>query len=333
MPKITFNQAKKFLDNITKKDKVAIIHHDDGDGFCSGILFYDHCISRGATVKTFPYSLSKTSLKTLPLKPFNKIIITDISTKAIREEIEFIKHKQIFLTDHHPKFPLPKKILQLITTDQGYIPSSRTTYELTRQKKWLALIGTISDSANLYKENTKFINDFLKEQNITLEEFKKNYVYPLSNTITYFKDTPQKIFPILSKLTSLKKILKLKKYSKEIEKEIEKFAKQYETKKEEFNDISFFQYKPKFSISTPLINVITTKYPEKIHILLSQKGDKINISTRDQSEKIGVNKLLEKATKNLENAKSGGHPRASGGQIQKKDLEKFKQNIKNLIKK
>jgi len=43
MPEITFQQAKEFLNNITRKDKVAVIHHDDGDGFCAGILYYDWC--------------------------------------------------------------------------------------------------------------------------------------------------------------------------------------------------------------------------------------------------------------------------------------------------
>ena len=43
MPQITFQETKEFLDNITSEDKVAIIHHDDGDGFCAGIIYYDWC--------------------------------------------------------------------------------------------------------------------------------------------------------------------------------------------------------------------------------------------------------------------------------------------------
>ena len=48
MPEITFSQAKEFLNNITDKDHVAIIHHDDGDGFCAGILYYDWCKNKNA---------------------------------------------------------------------------------------------------------------------------------------------------------------------------------------------------------------------------------------------------------------------------------------------
>lgn len=333
MPQITKQQAKQFLNDITNKDKVAIIHHDDADGFCSAILFNDFLISKDIKTKTFPYNLSKTNLANLNLNEFNKIIITDISSKAIQEEIKSIKDKTIFITDHHPKFPLPEETLQLLTADQGYIPTSRTAYELIKGKKWLAIIGTISDSADLYKENDKFIKDFLKEQDMTLKELQTKYIHPFSNTIIYFKDTPEKLFPIFSKISSLQETQELKKYSEEIEKEIKEYEQKYETEKEEYKDISFFYYKPKFHISKPLINIITRKHPEKIYIFLGPEGNKINISARDQTEKIGVDKLLEAATKNLQNAKSGGHKRASGGQIQAKDLEQFKQNIKDYTKK
>jgi single-stranded DNA-specific DHH superfamily exonuclease len=118
-----------------------------------------------------------------------------------------------------------------------------------------------------------------------------------------------------------------------MKREILKYEKKYETEKELDGDLSFFQYKSKLPISKPLINIITRKHPEKIHIFMAPKENKMNISARDQSDKIGVNKLLEAATKNFKHAKSGGHPRASGGQIQAKDLRQFKQNLKDYIKK
>ncbi|MFH0808344.1 MAG: DHH family phosphoesterase [archaeon] len=333
MPEITSQQAKKFLNEINKKDNIAIIHHDDGDGFTSAILLNDHCIKKGATTKTFPYNLSETNLKKLPLKEFNKIIIADVSSKATQEEIKSIQDKQILYLDHHPKFPLSKSVLQLSTSDKGYFPTSKTIYEILKQKKWLAMIGTISDSANFYKENNNFINTFLKKENLTLKQFQEKYVFPYTNVIICLKETPEKIFPILNKISSLEEIKTLEKYSKEIEDELKKYEKKYEKEKEEFGDISFFYYKPKLSISKPLINIISKKYPEKIQIFMSPNKEFINIGARDQTEKIGVNILLEATIKNLKNSKSGGHLRASGGQIRIKDLKKFKQNIKDFSQK
>jgi single-stranded DNA-specific DHH superfamily exonuclease len=333
MPEITQQQAKEFLNGISNKDSVAIIHHDDSDGFCSGILFYDHCITKGATTKALTYNYSKTSMKNLPLDSFNKIIITDIPSEITKEEIKLIKDKQIFYTDHHPKFPLPEEVLQLITTDQGYIPSSRTAYELTEKKEWLSMIGVIADSAEFYEENLEYINDFLKRQNLTLKEFQTKYVHPFSDVTIYFKKTPEKIFPILSNIETLEDVKQLEKYSKEIEKELKKHEKKYEEEKEELGETSFYYYNSKFSINKPLINILTKKYQERVLILLSSKGDKINISARNQSGKVRVDKLLGESTSNLKNAKGGGHPKASGGQIQAKDLEKFKQNIKDYFSK
>lgn len=333
MPEITQQQAKEFLNEISSEDSVAIIHHDDSDGFCSGILFYDHCVAKGATTKAFHYNYSKTSMKNLPLESFNKIIITDIPSKVLQEEIKLIKDKQVFYTDHHPKFELPEEILSLITTDQGYIPSSRTAYELTGKKEWLSMIGVISDSAEFYEENLEYINDFLKRQNLTLRQFQTKYVHPFSDVTIYFKKTPEKMFPILSKLESLEDIKQLEKYSKEIEEELKKHEKKYEEEKEELGEASFYCYNSKFSINKPLINILSKKHPDRILILLTSKGEKTNISARDQSDKVGVDKLLGETTKDLENARGGGHPRASGGQIMTKDLEKFKQNVKDYFSK
>lgn len=332
MSEITFTQAKEFLNDINNKDEVAIIHHDDADGFCSAILFHDFIIKQGATAKAFSYNLSKTNLKDLPLKTFNKIILTDISTKVIQEEIKFIKHAQVFLTDHHPKFPLSKEILSFVTTDQGYIPSSRTAYELTNQKKWLALIGVIADAGNLYEENTKFINSTLEELDLTLEEFQIKYSHIFSDAIIYFSDTPEKIFPILVKINSLQEIQKLEKYANEVEKEIQKVVRECNTKKEKLGNVNFYYIEPKYKIGGIAAAIISRENEKEAHIFISPKNsnkEMLGISARYNSKNANLPKLLEVATKNLKDAKSGGHLRASGGQIRKKDLKQFKENIEN----
>jgi single-stranded DNA-specific DHH superfamily exonuclease len=220
--------------------------------------------------------------------------------------------------------------------NQGYIPSSRTAYELTRIKKWLSLIGVIADSGNLYKENDNFIKEALEELNLTLEEFQKDYAHIFSDTIVYFADTPEKIFGVLVKLSSLQDIKKLKKYANEVEEEIQKYVKEYEAKKEKISNINFYQFQPKFQIKGIVAAIISRGNKEEIFIFLSKKNSDPNIlgiSARDQRPNANLPKLLEAATKGLENSDFGGHPRASGGQIMAKDLKKFKQNIKEFTKK
>ena len=118
MPEITFQEAKQFLENITSEDKVAIIHHDDGDGFCSGILYYDWCKSKNATVEHFTYSIGKSHLKEFELEKFNKIIVCDLAPDFMAEEFERIKDKKILYADHHKRDrPIPEEILELVTVD------------------------------------------------------------------------------------------------------------------------------------------------------------------------------------------------------------------------
>ena len=331
MPKITFNQAKQFLNNINSKDKVAIIHHDDGDGFASGILFYDWCKTKKTTAEQFTFSFGKWNKKN-NLKKFNKIIITDIAPDGLIE-INPPLDKEIFYTDHHPKnIPIPEKILAYQTSDQGYIPSSRTAGELTQLKPWLSLAGTISDAGDLYPENEKFINNLLKKYNITLDEFKQNISSLITNTIIFFDKNPNKAFKIIQKINSLEEIPKLKKYSEPIENEIEKFIKEYERKKEKINNINLYYINPKFSIKGIIINIISRKNPDEILIFLSPKKSNPNIlgiSSRHSSSKANLPSLLKSGIKGLENANAGGHLRAAGAKIQSKDLNQFKQNLKN----
>ncbi len=336
MPEINFQQAKEFLNQISEKDNIAIIHHDDADGFCSGILFQDHCQNKGAKISAFTYSHSKTKISKLPLYPFNKIIITDISSKGNFEEIAQLKNKQILYSDHHPKAPLPEETLTVLTSDKGYIPSSRTAYELVGGKKWLALIGVLADAGDLYKENTPFIEKTLRKLNLTLEEFKTRYSHIFSNTIVHFAKTPEKTFQTLSKISTLEQIKSLEKYSNEVEEEIQKFVKEYKTKKETIGNINIYQFEPKFEIKGIVTSILGRTYPEEIIMIISNKTSNKNlmgISARHQAKNANLPKLLEETTKDLENSNSGGHLKASGGQIMAKDLEKFKQNLRNYAAK
>jgi len=240
MPKITMDEAKKFLTKISENDKVAVIHHDDSDGICSGILYYDWCKERGAEVSQFTFTISITKLKTLNLKGFNKIIICDLASGFMAEELNTIKDKEIFYTDHHPKeHNFPKGVMELITTDKGYIPSSRTAIELTGIKPWLAFVGTISDSGQYYPENKEFIAHNLNDLNMTLENFQKNIVNVITNFLIYFNKDYDKAFDMLESIASVEEVSKLKKYSDIIEDEVQKFVKLYEDRKEMLGTLIF----------------------------------------------------------------------------------------------
>ena len=335
MPEITFQEAKKFLEDITSEDKIAVIHHDDGDGFCSGTLFYDWCKNKKAEVGHFAYSIKKSKLKEFKLKEFNKIIVCDLAPDFMAEELELIKEKKVLYVDHHPQHtPVPKEILELTTTNEGYMPSSRTAGELTGLKPWLSLAGTITDSGDLYKENQDFINKRLKEINITLDNFKDKVSSIITNFIAFFNDDHDKAFEILQEINSVEEIKKLKKYSEPIEDEIEKFVKEYETKKEKLGEVNFYYFEPHLAVRTPVSGIISLQDDDQTYIFASPKNNGKNIcfSARCTSQKINMADMLRAGVANLECNSAGGHPAAAGAMILAKDLEKFKENVRNFLK-
>jgi len=337
MPKINEKQAKEFLDNINENDKVAIIHHDDLDGFASGILFYDFCKNKNVKeIKTLVFSyntLDKNYFKE-ELKNCNKVLIGDIAPSGINKIKEAIKNKEIFYTDHHPKdTEVPKEILEL-RFENKYIPSSRTTQELTNLKKWLGVAGTIADAGERYEENQEYINNFLEDNNFELENFKNEIVFPISNLLIYFENNLKKAFEILIKIKNPKDLENIKKYSNEISKEINYFYEKFEKEKEVIGKMNLFYCEPTFKTRSAIISKISYKYPEKIFILATpDKNKKINLSARNQSRDFDVAEISRNAIKNFPESFAGGHKAAAGGNIRQEDFQKFKENLKKYFEK
>ncbi len=333
MVSITFREAKDFLNKINSDDAVAIIHHDDGDGFSSGILYYDWCKKRNAKVKQFTYSIRTSKIKNMDLEEFNKMIICDLAPDFMAEGLEEIKDREVLYADHHPRdVPIPEEILELVTVDKGYLPSSRTAGELTGIKPWLSLSGTINDSGELYPENTDFIDENLKRTGMTLDNFKQNVSNIITNFLIYFNKDYDKAFEILEKINSIEGVSQLKKYSKPIEDEIEKIINQYKNKKEKLGDINFYYFEPSLPVSGPVCNIIGNGNKNQVYIFATPKNDGKNItfSARSTPKKMNVCNLLKAGIAGLKNSSAGGHNSASGGIIMAKDIEKFKGNIRNF---
>ncbi|MCK4996924.1 DHH family phosphoesterase [Candidatus Pacearchaeota archaeon] len=336
MGKITFEEAKEFLNKITNEDKVAIIHHDDGDGFCSGILYYDWCKEAGAEVEEFTYVISKSKIKDFDLKKFNKIIFTDLASGFMAEQLNIISDKEVFYTDHHPEEGVfPKEILTFITDKDGYIPSSRTAGKLTGIKPFLALTGTITDSGDLYAENDEFINSHLDKLGISLDDFKKDISSVISNTLSYLDKNHKKAFELLHELESIVDVKGLRKYADKIEDEIEKFVNEFEEEKEMIASANFYYFEPVLNVKGPVTGIISHSDHKKIYIFASPKedGKYISLSARNTSQNPSMVEMLRAGVEGLEDGNAGGHPPAAGGMIHAKDLDKFKDNIREFLEK
>jgi len=336
MVKIGLKEAKKFMDEISSDDNVAIITDQDPDGFCSGILFYDLCRKKGAKVSQFTFVRGFSSDEDFKLDDFNKIITTDLPASQVGGTLKKFKSKKILFMDHHPKDDdLPKSVLVYRTLDRGYIPSSRSAYELTGGKKWIALVGTLSDAAQFYHENDEFIKGSLDEVGMNLDEFNKKVVFTVGNFLIYFMKDGKKVFDVLKNIDSIDGLSFIKKYSDEVEIEVERIVKEFEEKKEVIEGVDFYYIDSKFQVKGAASLAIVTKKNNKdrVIIFVSPKGkDKISLSARNQSRKRDMAQVLKAGIGKLEGS-SGGHFAASGGTIEKKDLDKFKENLRDYLKK
>lgn len=333
--KINFEEAKQFLSKINKKDRIAIFVHDDLDGVASAVLFYDFCISRKVTsVKVYLLDYGKNKISDFDIYSVNKILIADLAPIIIYEDLKKISKKiEVFYTDHHleeKKFKIPKRVLELRTTELGYIPSSRTVYELCGGKKWLAVLGVLADFGEKYEVNKEFIESYLKESGKSLEYLKQDLMYTVSRALICFKkNTEKNVFDIIKEINSLEEINeKLFEFEKPVKEEFDTILKDFEINHLKKDKKIFYYFEPVYDIKSILINFISSKYPDEVVVFLVplDKG-MINISIRNQSKKYDVCSLLKEIIKPLKNASAGGHLAAAGGFILKKDLEKFKERF------
>ena len=327
-------QAQDFINNIRSQDNVAIITDHDSDGFTSGTLFFNYCLSKKAKVKQFTFSRGNSKIEDFPLENFNKIITTDLAAKTIIPVLEKYQNKKILFMDHHPKdTEIPESIIEYRTMYRGYIPSARSAYELTGGKKWIALIGVIIDAGDLYPENEEFIKKSLEEISMSLEEFKKEVAFPTADCIIYLNKEPEKAFSTIQKLDSIENLNSVKKYSKPIEEEAKRIFKEFEEEKETIEGVTYFYFEPKYSIKGKISGISLQKENfDKIFIFASPKGkENVSFSARNSSKRMNMAELLKAGIGNLEGA-YGGHFAASGAMIKKEDLAKFKKNLKEFLK-
>ena len=112
------NKSLEFLKNITKKDKVCVIHHTDPDGVSSGVILAKAIERlRGKKIdlrhnqKGSLHSLTKETIDLLRKKEINKLLVIDIGPEDNMETLALASEiAEILIIDHH-QIPNEVKIL------------------------------------------------------------------------------------------------------------------------------------------------------------------------------------------------------------------------------
>jgi len=274
-------------------------------------------------------------------KKYNVLIFTDWNADNYPEELEEIRRKARFLVvDHHPSNEALKDKSGFIKTESNYC-SAHTLFDLAKSRnyfetkdfEWLVCSAIILDYTwDKSPENFEFIKSIYPEvkQDASIWNSQPGEIGKvIANALIYYAPNLMEVYElVLNKdLSSLKKADKVIK--KEIERWIEKFKKEAEYFEKQ--KLYFAYGNPKYNIVSVVASKLSDEdFRENTIIFVSDIKDKegfVKLSSRNQTGKVDLNKLLRKCIEGLENANAGGHFKASAGVIMKKDLNKFKEKL------
>ncbi|MEM3074615.1 MAG: DHH family phosphoesterase [Candidatus Pacearchaeota archaeon] len=342
MEKIKFlagskKRFKEFVNSISKEDNLAIISHIDVDGIASARVV-SKALKECKMIKFIEYSeINNNLIKELKENKINKIIVTDLSI----DDTNFIQEAKMFSTilviDHHQfdyDFNSEKAVF---INAQGYCAAFLCYYLFFNLKKkygldWLVACASIADFQ--YFKIKSWMKEVYKDYN---EEFKINKIkkskfwevqWDLNLALIYFRKDIKKVFNEIGE--NFRELNRLKDYINDVKNEIEIKLKNFDKENKNYGKILLWKVHSKFYISSILATLVSIKHPNKIIIVLKEENGYCHASFRKQGKKINMKNLAEKFIDGFENSRAGGHIQAAGAHFLIKDLNKFKNRVKNF---
>jgi single-stranded DNA-specific DHH superfamily exonuclease len=340
--KFITGSEKKFFDFVSKlndKDKIALLSHKDNDGIASAVIV-SKVIGNLEHISFLDYGkkMLVNLVSELKAKQINKVIITDFSLDENIEEIKEIeKFAEILSIDHHIFANDLNSEKTIFIKTESALPASYSCYYLFSKVRkipgWIAALGIAGDRVDKYHDKNAYeiFSDF------SLGEEPKGYfwkyVINLGNALIYFtslKMDMKEIYEIIMKANKLEDLDVLDKYASEVQRELDFHMNEFENKKEEFKDMIFYHYKPKYSINSMLINAISLRDKNKTYILAAEFNGLLRVSARRQDKLIDCVRLLQDAIEGIADSTAGGHIAAAGASFPVQFFGKFKEKLFKL---
>ncbi|MFA5258482.1 MAG: DHH family phosphoesterase [Candidatus Pacearchaeota archaeon] len=335
------NEFLEFLKSINKDDNVAILTHTDLDGIASGVFLEKILESRKIPVKLIRFiEYENDVLKRLSdlFKENNisKLFISDVSIDDLAlDDFENLKKQMdIFLIDHHPINPLLKNKKNIIKTKSEDC-AAFTIYNLGKDflnQDWKELVCAtmIAEFSYNDEDNLKFIQNIypkVNKNNILESEPGKIYAI-ISSALIYYPDNLKKVYDLVLK----NEIKDLEKCYNQVQLEIKKELANFWEKAEYFPNkkLYFYYFNNKLHIKSIVATNVSIQKPHEAFVIIAEddkEPDMLLVSARSQDHSQNMGLLLKEAIHDLKNANAGGHIPAAGARFEKKDLDKFKENL------
>ncbi|MBU5678469.1 MAG: DHH family phosphoesterase [Candidatus Aenigmatarchaeota archaeon] len=349
--------AIEFLRNITEKDIITTIFHNDTDGICSCVLINKFLKERIGKSSDFiisqPMPLTKTLIQRIKLAIPTKIIVLDLAIdqeKNLCRRLEGIS--ETLVIDHHQITNMInfKRIIYYnpLLEKDVYQSTSYLIYKLCskiidmKNYLWISLIGiagdyNINNSLDLIEEGKNLYQEFIQG------DIKKNFINSIfgkaSDIITAMRAShisSEKIAKIIESMDNIKEIEQRREmieYYERVQNEIVGILASIKNNAEITENILFYEIKSKYNLRSVISTKLSEIYPNKIIFLWEVSRNKVKFSVRNQSGKIDINRLLKEASKDFRTAITGGHKLAAGGLISREEFDLFKEKIKQISSK
>jgi|GEM_PF-1704216 len=335
-----------FIKNLNESDKIALISHVDLDGLVSAKIVEG--VIKPDFVKFLNYGeINNNLMEVLKTDGYNKIIFTDLYLKE-EQLSELKKFAEVLILDHHPvKANFNSDKIGYIKVEEGYC-GAYLCYKLFSKIQnldrydWLVASACISDFCNIKNSDwmrrvfEKYDDHFLEGIGFNYDNINESKIHKiqwiLSLALINSDQDLKKIFDEIGE--EFGDIGDAEKFANEIQGQIDFCLSDFEKNKVEFSGGFYYQLNPNFKISSLLSNIISSRNPDKIILIIREKENCYVFSARRQDAKINMGGFVESIVKGFEGAGGGGHIPAAGGYFAKKDyfdfLERLKHSLKNL---
>lgn len=330
----------KFVDGISKEDKIGVITHIDLDGITSAIFLQKILESKNLKISSINFlDYGADVLKNFSKKNnYDFLFLTDWSADSFPDGLESLRKKgKVLVVDHHPINESLSDKSNIIKTETADCTSYclfnlAKNYFDTKDLEWLVCSAMISDHSFQKEENFSFIQSIypeIKNDSTIWDSEPALNGKKISGALIYHSPNHGKVYNWVLKM----KLNKLEKEDKIIHLEINKWVEKYKKEAEYFPDkkLYFYYGTPKYLITSMIVSKLAdSELNHDTLILVSDILDKkgfVKVSARNQTGNIDLGKLLKKCTQNFENSDAGGHVKASAGNFPKKYLWEFKENL------
>ena len=354
------SQYDAFFRNLTRKDRIAILHDKDPDGICAGVIIAKQVQRmRGKKIEMrlhapgSAYSLTPQLVTRMRRQHINVFIITDISADhepmLVRKVARFAR---VILIDHHKLYTKFKEKNILVLKPQllyknvkpSTYAASKFAYDLgnrlvdLRDLDWLAATGSIADIAT--KPWKRWLGGVFRRHKMMMKKdlFKTKMgqvATVINSALVYNKDNVPRVFASVFAAKKPLVVLRspLRRYHVAIERELRKWVGLLDAKADKHPEYELIVYyiEPKYHIKSTLSTILSLKYPSTTLVLLGPEAGMMTVSARRHDSKVPMNELLECAVKGLRGASAGGHIPAAGGRFRKADLVRFRSQLLDCV--